>query len=316
MTRSIVRRGLLTTVAVWMIVFAVSIGAVAETNATPADANAVAGALPDAEGTDGPTVELAYDGDATAVNDASDFLYFVPLISETAVECSVSEDNTQTARITDYRRTRRGDEFTVDCRFEMRGKGWHKTRYVPSSLIGWLAKDKPKGDLKNLLEYITFEGEGVGRVEVAGRVDDDGVQVKSVRIHFNADGHSSPVRAGLYSVKRKNGRWRYEDRYDETAVRINTLAFERSDGTPRMTVSVASVVAAGKREGLWGRIKGALANLFIPPVRIAELGRATMLEFGRALYEQSPTFTFPQATNLIETQTATAEANTGPSDRS
>jgi len=258
----------------------------------------------------GPTVSLSYQDNATELNKATDFLYFVPVISMTAVDCSASEENSQTSRITDYHKTRQGDQFTVECRFEMRGRGWHKNRYDPASLIAWLSRDKESGDLKNLLEYIAFEGEGLGRVEVIGRLVGDQAEVEAVRVHFNADGHASPVRAGLYSVKRKDGGYRYENRYDPQVVRINTLEFQRSEGTPKMAVSVASVVAAGKSEGLWGRIKGAIANLFIPPVEIAEQGQEAMLDFGKALHDQAPTFTFPKAKNLIESGPTTADAAT------
>ncbi len=264
----------------------------------------------------GPTVSLSYQDNATTVNKAADFLYFVPVISMTAVYCSASEENSQTSRITDYHKTRQGDEFTVDCRFEMRGRGWHKNRYDPASLIAWLSRDKESGDLKNLLEYIAFEGEGLGRVEIIGRMVGDEPQVETVRVHFNADGHTSPVRAGLYNVKRKDGAYRYENRYDPQVVRINALEFQRSEGTPKMAVSVASVVAAGKAEGLWGRIKGAIANLLIPPVEIAEQGQETMFEFGKALHDRAPTFTFPKARNLIEPGPTTADAADTRADRS
>lgn len=264
----------------------------------------------------GPTVQLDYEGDSGVVNKAADFLYFVPVISITPVDRSSSEENSQTSRILSYRKTWQGDRFTIDCRFQMQGEGWHKDHYEPSSLIAWLAQDKTSGDLKNLLDYITFEGEGFGRVEVIGRLVNDEPCVETMRIHFNADEHRSPVRAGLYNVKRKNGGYRYEDRYDPIVVRINTLEFRHTEGKPQMLVSVASVVNAGKAEGFWGRLMGAVANMLIPPVEIAQQGQEAMLSFGKALYEQAPTFTFPKAENLVEHSPATADASDAHLDRS
>jgi len=45
---------------------------------------------------------------------------------------------------------------------------------------------------------------------------------------------------------------------------------------------------------------GAIANLFIPPPKVAKLGNETMLEFGHTLPERRPAFTFPKAKNIKE----------------
>jgi nucleoside 2-deoxyribosyltransferase len=40
--------------------------------------------------------------------------------------------------------------------------------------------------------------------------------------------------------------------------------------------------------------------LFIKPTKVDKLGNTTMLEFGYALLQKKPTFTFPKAKNIKE----------------
>ncbi|MBN1125060.1 MAG: hypothetical protein JXA82_08630 [Sedimentisphaerales bacterium] len=256
----------------------------------------------------GPTVILDYGQDQEALNDSEHFLYFVPVISKTLVGSQSSEDNQQTTRVVTYHRDNEDESFSVQCEFEMRGHGWYRQQFDADAMIAWQSEGMKGKELKNLLDFIALEGEGFGQIEVAGRVIDGRDIVDNVKIHFNARGCKSPVRAGLYSLKQKKGQYRYENRYDKMIVRINTLSFSRTKKTPKMIVSVASVVGAEEKEGLWGAIKGALANLVLSPVEIAEMGNQTMLDFGKALYQKQRTFTFPRAKNLIESATARAHA--------
>ena len=73
-----------------------------------------------------------------------------------------------------------------------------------------------------------------------------------------------------------------------------------------MGVLLASIKAAGAGDTVWqnawGDFKGMVANEFIPPIGIAAIGNKAMLEFGKALADRDPTFTFPYANNLKTAQ--------------
>jgi hypothetical protein len=47
-----------------------------------------------------------------------------------------------------------------------------------------------------------------------------------------------------------------------------------------------------------GRLKATAANLLLKPIAVEPAGNETMLGFGFALMSESPSFTFPQASNL------------------
>jgi len=84
--------------------------------------------------------------------------------------------------------------------------------------------------------------------------------------------------------------------------RVNTLRFQQKPGPPKMEVTLASVKRADAGNGLWqsfvGGLKGAAANLLLPPLNITTNGQQAMLNFGLALATQQPTFTFPFAERL------------------
>ena len=56
--------------------------------------------------------------------------------------------------------------------------------------------------------------------------------------------------------------------------------------------------------GVWqnfkGRVKGTVANWFIPTFTVPADGHQAMMDFGLALAMEKPTFTFPFATRLKE----------------
>jgi hypothetical protein len=74
-----------------------------------------------------------------------------------------------------------------------------------------------------------------------------------------------------------------------------------------MGITVASISKKGGSNGPIGQLKAAIANLFIKPVQVTALGNQTMLDFGYALFEQKPAFTFPKAANLREATILAAE---------
>ncbi len=248
----------------------------------------------------GPTIVLDYGSGKGRANTAADFMYFVPVVSLTLIECQTSKANTQTARLISFRKELADDGFSARCDFEMKGKGYHRNRYLPSSMIDKYSKIQKGKTLKSMLDYIVVEGEGYGSIEVSGNIVNGTEVVNNIEIHFNRRGCKSPVCIGLYDVKRVNGKFDYADRCNEMIVRVNTLVFKRSDEGAKMGVVVASITKARKKEGLWARFKGVVANLFIPPVEIDPAGNRAMLDFGHALYKQEKSFTFPKAKNLVD----------------
>ncbi len=277
---------------------------------------AAATAQADSPNEDGPTIVLDYGSGKGRANSAAEFMYFVPVVSPTLIECLTSSANTQTARLISFRKELADDAFFVRCEFEMKGAGYHKNRYLPAPMIDKYSKIRKGKTLKNMLDYIVVEGEGYGSIEVSGNIVNGEEVVDEVKIHFNGRGCKSPVRIEMYDVKRINGKFDYADRYNEMIVRINTLAFKRSDEGAKMGVVVASIARPAKKEGLWARFKGVVANLFIPPVEIEPAGNRAMLDFGHAIYKQKSYFTFPRAKNLVNSPHKMARDPAGADDDS
>jgi len=183
----------------------------------------------------------------------------------------------------------------LSCEFQILGKGLHKNTFDPEGMIakriGDLEEEEP---LTNMLDYIKVEGEGFGRIDVKGTITGSTTTVTEVDMHFNGRGRNSPVTVGLYSIKPKNGQYKYENRYDKLIARVNTLTFQKSEKSTRMGITVASVNKGTESDSLWGHIKAVIANLLIKPVGVDELGNDTMLNFGYALLTKKPAFTFRQ----------------------
>jgi hypothetical protein len=258
----------------------------------------------------GPTVLLGYSREAFKKNPISSFMYFVPLISPTRVNRETSVDNEQQVGIVSYEKNVTSNSFTVVCEFEIVGKGFHKNMFDSAGMIAVHTAELKKGQLlKNTLDYINFEGEGFGRIEVKGTMDDSVPTVTEVDVQFNARGHKSPVTIGLYDIKPENGQYKYENRSNLAVARVNTLIFKKSGTDPRMGIKVASIGKSSDVDGFWGSLKGKIANLLIKPTPVDKLGNDTMLDFGRAMLEQKPEFTFPLAKNIGETKGVIAPQN-------
>ena len=107
---------------------------------------------------------------------------------------------------------------------------------------------------------------------------------------------AGPVTIGLNDIRRIDGE---PYAVNETVIRVNSLTFHRQEENPKMEVSVASINPKNGSEGilrnLVGRVKGAVANMFIPPISIKLEGNQAMLDFAQAIVDQRPTYTFPSA---------------------
>jgi len=249
----------------------------------------------------GPTVFLSYSKETSRENPISSFMYFVPLISPTLVDRETSDENEQQVSIISYARKVTSKSFTVVCEFEIVGKGFHKNMFDSAEMITEHTTELKKGEsLTNTLDYINFEGEGFGRIEVNGIMTGSAPTVTEVDIQFNARGHKSPVTIGLYDIKPKNGQYKYENRSNQSVARVNTLIFKKSETDPRMGIKVASISKSPDSDGFWDSIKGGIANLLIKPPKVDKLGNDTMLDFGHAMLEQKSQFTFPKAENIRE----------------
>ncbi len=254
----------------------------------------------DVNDANGPTVRLSYSSRTFKINPISSFMYFIPLISTTFVDRETSANNEQQVGIISYERNITSKSFYVTCEFEILGKGFHKNTFDPVGMIARAVGDLKQGEtLTHTLDYIKFEGQGFGRIEAKGTMTGSTPTVTEVDICFNARDQKSPVTVGLYSVKPQNGQYKYENRYNEIIARVDTLTFIKGE-TPRMGIELASLYEKTGEESYWGTVKAVIANFFIHPPRVTKLGNDTMLNFGYALLQQKPAFTFPRAENLRE----------------
>jgi hypothetical protein len=250
----------------------------------------------------GPTVLLSYGQGSCEKNPIQSFMYFVPLISPVAMDRQTSAENNQQVAVLSYEKKVTSKSFSVNCEYEIKGGGFSRYAFDPAGMIALKIEEskKPKPDaLTNVLDYIHFEGEGVGSVQIKGTINGSTQTVTEVELGFDGRGCKSPVVIGLYELKPKDGRYCYENRSNQIVARVNSLTFRRSDN-PRMGITVACISKKAATNGFFGHLKAVIANLFIKPVKVTPLGNQTLLDFGYALFEQKPTFTFPKAPNLKE----------------
>ena len=247
----------------------------------------------------GPTVMLDYVNETFEKNPISSFMYFVPLLSRTHVDRQTSANNEEEVDVISYCQEIGAKYFYVACEFEIRGKGFHQNVFDPEGMIAARTRELNDNEpMTHILDYIKFEGEGFGRIEVAGTINGSTEIVTQVNVQFNVRGQKSPVTIGLYDIAPKDGEYKYENRSNELVARVNTLAFTRSDETPRMGVGVASIAKGAAPDGFFASIKGAMTNLLLTPSKIDTLGNETMLDFGYAILKQKPESTFPLAKNI------------------
>jgi hypothetical protein len=262
------------------------------------------GSASDSADVNGPTLILNYSKETFKKNPILAFAYFIPLISPALVSREISVNNTQQEGIISYKRTFTSNSFYVACEFELSGKGFHKNIFDSAGMIARNIGDLKEGEpLTNVLDYIKFEGDGVGLIEVKGTISGSTQTVTEVDICFDARSQKSPVTIGLYSVKPQGGQYKYENRYNGLIARVDTLTFRRSGTKPKMGILIASLHRNTEDESYWSSIKGVIVNFFIKPLEVDRLGNDTMLNFGYAILKEKPEFTFPKAKNIKEDRT-------------
>jgi hypothetical protein len=248
----------------------------------------------------GPTLEFDYGQGRSPTNLICQFMYFVPLISPEPVSMLVSPDNTQSARLLSVHCRTNKITFVTKCEFEFVGSGSLQNIFDLSEIIQWHQKKLLAGEtLTKQLSAINVTGTGLCTVEISGGWRNNTPDVNKVQLHFNARGKTSPVTINLQDLCYRGGKLRIEN---EIVARINSLTFRRAHGTPKMEVALDSIKRKDASENLWrnfvGGLKGSVANLFIPPLKIQAEGQQAMLDFGQALVTQQSEFTFPLASRL------------------
>lgn len=271
-----------------------------------------AGALPPT----GPTLrlDLACGRGSDAGSLVRDFMYFVPLISPEPVDCTLSAGNTQRAILKGIERVRNGGTFTLRCQFGLLGTGALQNDYDHSAMVSRNAERLRGGErLNDILGYIRIEGEGDCMLEAKGDYVGGVPVVQRVTMTFTGGRSPSPVRIGLGSISGTPDAWGV--RADAVAY-VASLGFVRTAAPARMEVSLASLrdAQAGNSfaDRFKGALKGAVANLFVPPVGIEMSGNLAMLDFAAALFTGAPTFTFPLAANLRSVTVTPVSATSGP----
>ena len=255
----------------------------------------------------GPTLQFDYGHGTPNVNPVSKFMYFVPLISPEPVTIFTNAGNSQSARVLSFQCHTNGGTFSVACEFDFAGAGLQRNVFDHTAMLRRREPDLKAGKaLAHQLAAINVEGAGSGSVEIDGTLTNGVRTVTELRLRFNRRGHTSPVSITLQDIVQHDGALAFQN---ETVARVNQLTFRQKTGPPKMEVSLASVKRADAGTGLWqsfmGSLKGAAANLFLPPLTVTAEGHQAMMDFGLALAAQQPTFTFPFATRLKATTATT-----------
>ena len=238
-----------------------------------------------AETATGPTLRLDYGAGAQGVNPVSDFMYFVPLISPEHVLLATNVGNTQCARVVSFTNRITSKSFSATCEFEFTGSGLQRDTF--EHVVGIQRHEKQLKTthlLAHQLSAITVDGVGSGIVEIQGTLIKGRYEVNEVKMRFNAHGRSSPVSINLQDIRLRDGAYVYEN---ETVARVNSLLFRRSAGHPKMEVTLASLLHKDAPKSAWssfvGELKGAAANMMLPPLNVEPEGEQAMLGFGLAL---------------------------------
>jgi len=264
----------------------------------------------DINASNGPTVTLSYSSQTPEKNSFASFMYFVPLVSPTLVDVETSADNRQQAGTVSYVKKVTSKTFYVSCEFEMTGNGFHKYTFDDEEVITAHTGELKKGQtLVRMIDYMKFDGAGFGRIEVKGTISGSTRTVTEVDLYFNARGRKSPVTIGLYDVKPVDGLYKYENRTNELVARVDAFIFKKGEDEPKMGIKLASIDKASTPNGFLAGLKGAIANLFVNPPGVSRIGNDTMLDFGLALLNEKPAFTFPKAENIRQNKTVAISNN-------
>ena len=248
----------------------------------------------------GPTLNFNYGAGQPLANPLNKFMYFVPLISPELVSVFTNTGNSQYARVLSCDCQTNATTFHVTCEFDFVGEGLLRNDFDHVFTINLHDGELKAGkSLKHQIASISVQGTGTGSVEINGRLTNGVFTVTELKMKFNSHDHASPVNILLEDIYFRDGAVHFEDK---TVARVNSLTFLQKAGEPKMEVTLASVKRADAGNGLWqnfiGDIKGAAANLLLPPLTVTTDGYQAMMDFGHALATRQTAFTFPYATRL------------------
>jgi hypothetical protein len=248
----------------------------------------------------GPTLNFSYDAGQPLANPLNKFMYFVPLISPELVSVFTNAGNSQCARVLSCDCQTNAATFHVTCEFDFIGDGLLRNDFDHAFALQRHTADLKAGKkLPHQIASIYVQGSGSGILEIEGTVTNGVRTATTLRMRFNSHGHTSPVNILLEDIYYCDGTNHCDN---ETVARVNSLLFLKKGGEPKMEVTLASVKRKDAGDSLWqnfiGGIKGAAANLLLPPLTVTTDGYGDMMNFGAALATQQATFTFPYATRL------------------
>ncbi len=248
----------------------------------------------------GPTLQFDYGAPHSSGNPLVKFMYFVPLISAELISVSTNAGNTQCARVLSYMCRTNGKSFHVSCEFEFTGDGVQRNIFDHTPGLKRHEQELKAGKtLSHQIMEVSVQGNGEGIIEIEGITTNNVRTVNEIRMRFNYHGHTSPVNIDLQDISLPAGKVKYDN---EFVARVNILTFHRKAVDPRMDVTLDSVKRkdAGNTAwaNFWGGFKGLTANMFLPPIRVPPEGDEVMMNFGQALANRAPSFTFPFATRL------------------
>ncbi|HTV61622.1 MAG TPA: hypothetical protein VMH30_03535 [Verrucomicrobiae bacterium] len=261
----------------------------------------------------GPTLHLDYGQGRPLENPASQFMYFVPLISPDPISVSTNAGNTQYARVISCKCQTNGASFHATCEFAIDGEGEQQNVFDHTDCIRQHEKELKAGKpLRYQLDAINVQGSGSGSVEIEGTLTDGWPAVTEVLLRFNGHGRISPVTISLHDIVYRRGAIHFQN---GIVARVNALVFRRKSGVPQMEVILASLKPEEAGDGTWqnfiGRVRGVAANLLIPPLAVPADGHQAMMDFGLALATKQASFTFPFATRLKKPEKRAAVRSEG-----
>ncbi len=249
-------------------------------------------------GDSGPTIQLRGPVGEAPTNSISALMYFVKLISPEPVVLSVNEGNSQLCRILAIDRQMTSSTFTARCPFEITGDGIQQSVFDQTPSIRRNQEALLRGDLvKRQLRFIKIKGSGQGEILVEGLMSGDQAIVHRISMHFGGRaGSRILVTIGINDICHRDGK---PFAVNDQVIKVDSLDFRRQGSDPKMYVTLNSIKSAAAGDGLMsnliGRVKGAVANIIIPPVPIRMDGNEAMLGFAQAIVDGKRSFTFPLA---------------------
>jgi hypothetical protein len=124
-----------------------------------------------AKNSNGSTMIMCYSKENFEKNPIASFAYFIPLVAPTLVDNISSLNNGQQVNIISHKIITDSKSFHVECEFEILGSGFHINTFDSAGMIAAQTDDLIKEKtMTNMLDYIKFEGDGFGIIEVKGTI--------------------------------------------------------------------------------------------------------------------------------------------------